>query len=54
VVTRTPTVGGEADEIGAKVDLPAGMSAVGGGADVAYQGLSGPLIATKRHTSLAF
>jgi hypothetical protein len=45
VVTRTSAVGGEADEIGAKADLPARMSAVGGGADAACQGLSGPFIA---------
>ena len=42
-------LGGEADEIGAKADLPAGMSAVGGGADVACQGLSGPFIARTGH-----
>ena len=35
----------EADENYAKADLPVGMSAVGGRADVACQELSGPFIA---------
>ncbi len=37
--------GGQADVIRQKADLPVGMSAVGGGADVACQELSGPFIA---------
>jgi hypothetical protein len=37
---------GKADEHDANADLPVGMSAVGGGADVACQGLSGPFIAS--------
>jgi hypothetical protein len=42
---------GEADEIRAKADVPVGMSAVGGGADVACQGLSGPFLARRRHVA---
>ncbi len=40
---------GEADEIRAKADVPVGMSAVGGGADIVCQGLSGPFLARRRH-----
>ncbi len=38
-------VGGKADEIGTITDIGQRMSAVGGRADVACQGLSGPFIA---------
>jgi hypothetical protein len=37
--------GGLADVIGAKAEVPVGMSAVGGRADVACQELSGPFLA---------
>ncbi len=41
---------GKPDVIGAKADGPAEMSAVGGGADVACQGLSGPFLASFGHS----
>ncbi len=37
-------------EYDAKADVPVGMSAVGGGADVACQGLSGPFLARSGHS----
>ena len=40
----------EADENRTKADVPVGMSAVGGKADVACQGLSGPFIARSGHS----
>ena len=43
---KSSASGCQADENDAKADVPAQMSAVGGGAGVACQGLSGPFLAT--------
>ncbi len=43
-----PTIGPLIPEKQTEADVPAEMSAVGGGADVACQGLSGPFLARSR------
>jgi hypothetical protein len=43
----------ETDENDAKAEVTVGMSAVGGGADVACQGLSGPFLANRRSSGCA-
>jgi len=44
-LSRMSAAGGRADEISTKADMPVGMSAVGGIADLVCQELSGPFIA---------
>ena len=47
----TDVIGLKADAISAKADVPVGMSAFGGRADVVRQELSGPLIANTGRSS---
>ena len=52
--SRMSAPGGKADGNDAKAEVAVGMSAVGGGADLDCQGLSGPFIAKSCRTLCRF